>query len=200
MTDPMESAWLGIQFWAQAVTEAGTTEVVAVRRAIRSQSVEAPEGPGVTSTRRASTRGNTSASAASPNATSSRLSTPTTCPPARHPFRDHGRAGIGRSSWPTGTRPGAIAGATRGCERRVVNLRRAARRARPCRGATPPAIRSHNLATTFRTSGGAKWRQLLFCNSRRIFSACSFCAILAASCASGKVVHLAEALGPIDTP
>lgn len=47
VTDPMHSAWLSVQFWAQAVEEVGKTDVAAVRRAIRGQSIAAPEGADV---------------------------------------------------------------------------------------------------------------------------------------------------------
>jgi urea transport system substrate-binding protein len=47
VTDPMEGAYLGVRFWAQAVAEAGTTDPVAVRRTIRGQRFAAPEGPNV---------------------------------------------------------------------------------------------------------------------------------------------------------
>jgi urea transport system substrate-binding protein len=42
--DPMEAAYFGVQIWARAVTAAGTTDVPAVRRALRDQSLAAPEG------------------------------------------------------------------------------------------------------------------------------------------------------------
>jgi urea transport system substrate-binding protein len=44
-SDPMEAAYVGVHLWAQAVEEAGTTEVRAVRDGIRRQSRNAPEGP-----------------------------------------------------------------------------------------------------------------------------------------------------------
>jgi urea transport system substrate-binding protein len=47
VTDPMQSAWLGVQFWAKAVAEAGSERPTAVRRAIAGQEVDAPEGPRV---------------------------------------------------------------------------------------------------------------------------------------------------------
>jgi urea transport system substrate-binding protein len=47
VTDPMEGAYLAVRFWAQAVTDAGTTDVAAVRRALAGQSLHAPQGPGV---------------------------------------------------------------------------------------------------------------------------------------------------------
>lgn len=42
--DPMEAAYVGVGLWAQAVQETGTDEVLAVRDAIRRQSMNAPEG------------------------------------------------------------------------------------------------------------------------------------------------------------
>ncbi|MDR3636896.1 MAG: urea ABC transporter substrate-binding protein [Isosphaeraceae bacterium] len=42
--DPVSNAYNGVRFWAQAVTEAETTDVKAVRRVIRRQSLDAPEG------------------------------------------------------------------------------------------------------------------------------------------------------------
>lgn len=42
--DPMEAAYIGVGLWAQAVQETGTEEVLAVRDAIRRQSMSAPEG------------------------------------------------------------------------------------------------------------------------------------------------------------
>lgn len=42
--DPMEAAWVGVNLWAQAVEQAGTDSVRAVRDAIRNQSLDAPEG------------------------------------------------------------------------------------------------------------------------------------------------------------
>lgn len=43
-SDPMEAAYLGVNMWAQAVTEAGTHEAPAVREALRHQSYNGPEG------------------------------------------------------------------------------------------------------------------------------------------------------------
>jgi urea transport system substrate-binding protein len=42
--DPMEATYIGIQMWAQAVKQAGTTEVDAVRQAVAGQVVEGPSG------------------------------------------------------------------------------------------------------------------------------------------------------------
>ncbi len=42
--DAMEAAYFGVYLWAHAVDSAGTTEVSAVRRALQSQSLSAPEG------------------------------------------------------------------------------------------------------------------------------------------------------------
>jgi urea transport system substrate-binding protein len=42
--DPIEAAYFGVHLWAQAVRDAGTTDVAAIRRAILRQSYEAPEG------------------------------------------------------------------------------------------------------------------------------------------------------------
>ena len=42
--DPMEAAYFGVHLCAHAVTAAGTTEVSAVRKALQSQSLPAPEG------------------------------------------------------------------------------------------------------------------------------------------------------------
>ena len=47
VTDPMEAAYLGVQLWAQAVSEVKTTEPAAVRRAILAQKIAAPEGDDV---------------------------------------------------------------------------------------------------------------------------------------------------------
>jgi urea transport system substrate-binding protein len=44
LSDPMEAAYVGVQLWALAVEEAGTTEVEAVRKSLGDQSVAAPEG------------------------------------------------------------------------------------------------------------------------------------------------------------
>lgn len=43
-TDPMEAAWFGVQLWAQAVREAKSDNVQAIRQAIKEQSLDAPEG------------------------------------------------------------------------------------------------------------------------------------------------------------
>jgi urea transport system substrate-binding protein len=42
--DAMEAAYIGVYLWAHAVAAAGTTEVPAVRKALQSQSLLAPEG------------------------------------------------------------------------------------------------------------------------------------------------------------
>jgi urea transport system substrate-binding protein len=42
--DPMEATYIGIKMWAQAVAQAGTTEINAVRQAIGYQKVKAPSG------------------------------------------------------------------------------------------------------------------------------------------------------------
>ena len=42
--DPMEATYLGITMWAQAVEQAGTTDVDAVRMAVGGQKVKAPSG------------------------------------------------------------------------------------------------------------------------------------------------------------
>lgn len=42
--DPMEAAYFGVHLWAQAVKEAGTDDVNEVRKAIKKQSLRAPEG------------------------------------------------------------------------------------------------------------------------------------------------------------
>src|SRR6188768_2953505 len=42
--DPMEATYIGIKMWAQAVEQAGTTDVNAVRQAVANQSVKAPSG------------------------------------------------------------------------------------------------------------------------------------------------------------
>jgi urea transport system substrate-binding protein len=44
-SDPMEAAYLGVHLWAQAVSEAGSTDSSRVREALRHQSFNAPEGP-----------------------------------------------------------------------------------------------------------------------------------------------------------
>ena len=47
VSDPMEAAYLGVHFWAQAVAEVETVDLQAVRRAILGQKFNAPEGPDV---------------------------------------------------------------------------------------------------------------------------------------------------------
>jgi urea transport system substrate-binding protein len=42
--DPMEATYIGFKMWAQAVAQAGTTEVSAVRQAMYGQKVQAPSG------------------------------------------------------------------------------------------------------------------------------------------------------------
>ncbi len=42
--DPMEATYVGIHMWAQAVEQAGTTDVNAVRQAVAGQKVKAPSG------------------------------------------------------------------------------------------------------------------------------------------------------------
>ena len=42
--DPMEATYIGIKMWAQAVDQAGTTDINAVRQAIGYQKVKAPSG------------------------------------------------------------------------------------------------------------------------------------------------------------
>jgi urea transport system substrate-binding protein len=42
--DPMEATYIGIKMWAQAVDQAGTTDVNAVRQAVGYQKVKAPSG------------------------------------------------------------------------------------------------------------------------------------------------------------
>jgi urea transport system substrate-binding protein len=42
--DPMEATYVGIKMWAQAVEQAGTTDVDAVRQAVGGQTVRAPSG------------------------------------------------------------------------------------------------------------------------------------------------------------
>jgi urea transport system substrate-binding protein len=42
--DPMEATYIGIHMWAQAVAQAGTTDVDAVRQAVAGQVVKAPTG------------------------------------------------------------------------------------------------------------------------------------------------------------
>jgi urea transport system substrate-binding protein len=42
--DPMEATYIGMHMWAQAVAQAGTTDVDAVRQAVAGQTVKAPSG------------------------------------------------------------------------------------------------------------------------------------------------------------
>ena len=42
--DPMEATFIGFRMWAQAVAQAGTTDVNAVRQAMYGQRVKAPSG------------------------------------------------------------------------------------------------------------------------------------------------------------
>jgi urea transport system substrate-binding protein len=42
--DPMEATYIGMKMWAQAVTQAGTTDVDAVRQAVAGQVVKGPDG------------------------------------------------------------------------------------------------------------------------------------------------------------
>jgi len=42
--DPMEATYIGIKMWAQAVEQAGTTNVDAVRQAVGGQTVQSPSG------------------------------------------------------------------------------------------------------------------------------------------------------------
>jgi urea transport system substrate-binding protein len=44
MTDPMESAYVGVRLWAQAVEDAGSIETPAIRRSMRNQRLRAPSG------------------------------------------------------------------------------------------------------------------------------------------------------------
>jgi len=44
LSDPMEAAYIGVQLWAQTVRVLGTTEVHAVRHALKTLSYRAPEG------------------------------------------------------------------------------------------------------------------------------------------------------------
>jgi urea transport system substrate-binding protein len=46
--DPMEATYIGIKMWAQAVEQAGTTDVNAVRQAVAGQVVRAPSGMDIT--------------------------------------------------------------------------------------------------------------------------------------------------------
>jgi urea transport system substrate-binding protein len=43
-TSPMEATYVGFRMWAQAVQQAGTTDVDAVRQAMHGQRVKAPSG------------------------------------------------------------------------------------------------------------------------------------------------------------
>jgi urea ABC transporter urea binding protein len=43
-SDPIEAAYAGVHLWAQAVEDAGTSQTVAIRRAIKRQSFNAPGG------------------------------------------------------------------------------------------------------------------------------------------------------------
>lgn len=47
VSDAMEAAYLSVRLWAQAVEQAGSSQPVAVRAAIRGQKIDAPEGDGV---------------------------------------------------------------------------------------------------------------------------------------------------------
>jgi urea transport system substrate-binding protein len=44
ISDPMEAAYFGVHFWAQAVKEAGNDDVSKIRQAVRHQAFDAPEG------------------------------------------------------------------------------------------------------------------------------------------------------------
>ena len=44
MTDPMEAAYSGVKLWAQAVKQAGSDDVLSIRRAMLHQHILAPEG------------------------------------------------------------------------------------------------------------------------------------------------------------
>jgi urea transport system substrate-binding protein len=44
ISDPMESAYIAVNLWAQAVRDAGSTHVQAIREAVRHQQFEAPGG------------------------------------------------------------------------------------------------------------------------------------------------------------
>jgi urea transport system substrate-binding protein len=46
--DPMEATYIGIKMWAQAVEQAGTTDIDAVRQAIGGQTVDSPSGFNIT--------------------------------------------------------------------------------------------------------------------------------------------------------
>jgi urea transport system substrate-binding protein len=43
--DPMEATYFGVHLWAQAVRAAGSADVRAIRKAIKGQRFDAPEGP-----------------------------------------------------------------------------------------------------------------------------------------------------------
>lgn len=45
ITDPMESAYVGVKLWAKAANETGAIDPRAVRKALRSERLAAPEGP-----------------------------------------------------------------------------------------------------------------------------------------------------------
>ena len=45
VTDPMETAYAGVKFWAAAVEEAGSTDPAAIRRALRGMRGDTPGGP-----------------------------------------------------------------------------------------------------------------------------------------------------------
>ena len=42
--DPMETSWIGFQFWTQGVSAAGTIDPAAVRTALLGRSIRAPSG------------------------------------------------------------------------------------------------------------------------------------------------------------
>jgi urea transport system substrate-binding protein len=44
VSDPMEAAYFGVHLWAQAVEKAGSDDVWAIRRAVKHQQFDAPEG------------------------------------------------------------------------------------------------------------------------------------------------------------
>jgi len=44
LNDPMEAAYIGVHLWAQAARDAGSTDPIAVRKAVLDQSFNAPEG------------------------------------------------------------------------------------------------------------------------------------------------------------
>lgn len=45
ISDPMESAYVGVKIWAKAVSAAGSTDPIKIRRAMLNQKFEAPSGP-----------------------------------------------------------------------------------------------------------------------------------------------------------